>query len=1033
MELKNGRITNSICMTICAVLGLVLLSTCLLTGKMTAAASGSFETDENAGKISVDPTGSSEGYSAVMYDNSNGLPTSEANAIVETKEGFIWIGSYGGLIRYDGNDFERMDSSTGIASVVSLYVDFSNRLWIGTNDSGAFVMKDDEMQSYNKADGLPSLSVRSIVEDLDGNIYLATTQGIAIVDKQGSLEQIDDEHIKDAFVRELRVGEDGIIYGVTKNGALFTIDHMKLSGYYDSEDLKVSDVRTVMPDPKQSGYVYLGTMNSDIYYVRISEDYCELEKTLDTDSLNSINCIELVDDYLWVCADTGIGFIDGEKITVLNNVPMNTSVEKIMVDYLGDIWFVSSQLGVMKIVSNQFADIYEQYHLEDEVVYTTCIFDGKLFVGTKNNGLLVLGNEKQVDSIPIESDKDNYDNLIEMLSECRIRSIYRDSRERLWFSTFSEQGLVRYDHGKVTHFLPEDGLPSDRVRIVYEREDGSYMVCCTGGVAIIEDDIITEVYTDKEGIENTEVLTASQMDNGDMVVGTDGGGIYIISGDITTHIGTDEGLSSDIVMRLKKDISRDIMWIVTSNAIGYLDSEYNVHMIKNFPYSNNFDLYENSNDNMWVISSNGIYVAEVEQLIENQEVTLLYYGMDNGLPCIATSNSYSELTDDGDLYIAGITGIAKVNIESSFENVENFKMAVPYVGTENGRIYPNEDGDFIIPSDTDRLTIYSYVYNYSLMNPKVSYHLDGLENDDTTVLRSELVPVTYTNLRGKNYRFIMKIRDPQGESSKELTVNIIKQKALYEMLWVKILIAFALIGLIALMVWAYIRYRTKRFEKKEKEQKQLIHEIVEAFAKVIDMKDAYTNGHSSRVAEYTAMLAKELGYDDDTVEKYYNIAMLHDIGKVAVPPEVLNKPGKLTDEEFSVIKSHTTLGFETLKGISIMPELATGAGAHHERPDGKGYPNGLKGDEIPRAAQIIAVADTFDAMYSNRPYRKRMNFEKVVSIITEVRGTQLTADVVDAFLRLVEKGKFRAPDDNGGGSMEDINNIRKGFESEGSI
>ncbi len=108
-----------------------------------------------------------------------------------------------------------------------------------------------------------------------------------------------------------------------------------------------------------------------------------------------------------------------------------------------------------------------------------------------------------------------------------------------------------------------------------------------------------------------------------------------------------------------------------------------------------------------------------------------------------------------------------------------------------------------------------------------------------------------------------------------------------------------------------------------------------------------------------------------------------------------------------------------------MPELAIGAGAHHERPDGKGYPRGLEGEEIPRVAQIIAVADTFDAMYSDRPYRKRMNFNKAVSIIREVRGTQLTEDVVDAFLRLVDKGEFRNPNDTGGGTTEDIDNIRK--------
>ncbi len=131
-------------------------------------------------------------------------------------------------------------------------------------------------------------------------------------------------------------------------------------------------------------------------------------------------------------------------------------------------------------------------------------------------------------------------------------------------------------------------------------------------------------------------------------------------------------------------------------------------------------------------------------------------------------------------------------------------------------------------------------------------------------------------------------------------------------------------------------------------------------------------------------------------QRYYRIALLHDIGKVGVPPEVLNKPGKLTDEEFVTIKSHASKGYEALKEIRIMPELAVGAQAHHERPDGKGYPNHLKGEEIPRVAQIIAVADCFDAMYSNRPYRNRMNFDKAVSIIREVSGTQLTSDVVDA-------------------------------------
>ena len=113
-------------------------------------------------------------------------------------------------------------------------------------------------------------------------------------------------------------------------------------------------------------------------------------------------------------------------------------------------------------------------------------------------------------------------------------------------------------------------------------------------------------------------------------------------------------------------------------------------------------------------------------------------------------------------------------------------------------------------------------------------------------------------------------------------------------------------------------------------------------------------------------------------------------------------------EEYDVIKEHTTKGHEVLKDISAVPELAVGALSHHERHDGKGYPNGLSGNDIPEVARIIAVADSFDAMYSDRQYRKQMDFEKVLSIIREVSGTQLNPEVVDAFFRLVDKGEIRA-------------------------
>ncbi|MCR5604443.1 MAG: HD domain-containing protein [Lachnospiraceae bacterium] len=990
-------------------------------------------------KLSVDLTDRKDGYSSVLYDNTNGLPTAEANAIAMTSDGFIWIGSYSGLIRYDGNTFERIDSTTGIASVVSLYVDSKDRLWIGTNDSGVAVMEKGSLRMYTKADGLMSSSIRSISEDADGNIYIATTHGMARIDNDLNLSLVDEPQINDEYIRSLKRGEDDVIYGVTADGDIFTMKDGRITGFYNGSKLGITDVHSLLPDPLVSGYVYIGTKVSGIFHVKLGDGFIDSEK-IDVAPLEYINFMEQVENQVWVCADNGIGIIEGDRFIHLDHLPITSSAECLMIDYQGNVWITSSKQGVMKIVPNRFLDVFNKFDLSETVVNTTCFYNDCLFIGTKSEGLMIIdsnGNGALLDKYPVVSDipmgenGKNASDLIKLLEGCRIRSIIKDNSDRLWISTYSDNALLQYDKRRVLRFSEKDGLPSDRIRTVCEMSDGRILVACSGGLAVIKDDKVVDVYDETTGLTNTEILTVAEGEDGDILAGTDGDGIYAINGSKLVRYGIEEGLSSEVVMRIKKDRVRDIYWIVTSNSIAYMDKNHKITTIKEFPYSNNFDLYENSKGEVWILSSNGIYVVPVDEIIANGKINPVFFGRDNGLPCIATANSYSALTEEGDLYIAGTTGVAKVNIEVDFDNVNNVKMAVPYVLVDGKRVYPKRDGTIVLPPNMNKLTICGYVFTYALMNPQVTYYLEGVDKEQTTVYRTDLKPADYNNLKGGNYRFIMKLKDSMtGGESRTLVVPLYKEPAFYETPWFIVVCAGLLAFLIYKFVQRYVNKRTDALMKKDEENKTFVREMIEAFAKTIDMKDKYTRGHSSRVAEYTAMLAREMSYDDDTVEKFYNIALLHDIGKIGVPPEVLNKPGKLTDKEFSIIKSHSALGYEVLKDISIMPELAVGAGEHHERPDGKGYPKGLKEDDISEVARIIAVADTFDAMYSDRPYRKRMNFDKAVSIIREVSGTQLSANVVDAFLRLVEEGHFRHPDDVGGGTTEDIDNIHKKYEKE---
>ena len=199
------------------------------------------------------------------------------------------------------------------------------------------------------------------------------------------------------------------------------------------------------------------------------------------------------------------------------------------------------------------------------------------------------------------------------------------------------------------------------------------------------------------------------------------------------------------------------------------------------------------------------------------------------------------------------------------------------------------------------------------------------------------------------------------------------------------------------------RNLSEEVELKTQENENLSLRIVQTLAEAIDAKDAYTNGHSSRVADYAREIARRFGYSRKQQDGIYMMGLLHDVGKIGVPDSVINKPSRLTDEEFAIIKTHPVLGERILRNIKERPELAVGAHWHHERYDGRGYPDGLFGDAIPEEARIIAVADAYDAMTSTRSYRGILPQERVRDEIENGRGTQFDPVFADTMLQIISE------------------------------
>ena len=237
------------------------------------------------------------------------------------------------------------------------------------------------------------------------------------------------------------------------------------------------------------------------------------------------------------------------------------------------------------------------------------------------------------------------------------------------------------------------------------------------------------------------------------------------------------------------------------------------------------------------------------------------------------------------------------------------------------------------------------------------------------------------------------------DSSLELEYTFHRTLTTEPLFWISVGVMAA--WLVALLIFVITSAKIRKYRQRHEHDNKIIRESIETFTGFIDAKDPYTNGHSNRVAQYTRLIAEKMGYEGEELDRIYYVALLHDCGKIGVPDNILCKPGKLTDEEFQTIKSHTVRGGEILNHFKSLDGVSEGALYHHERYDGKGYPKGLAGEDIPLIARIICVADSFDAMNSNRVYRKKLTREYIINEIESNKGRQFDPAIADVMLKLL--------------------------------
>ena len=295
-------------------------------------------------------------------------------------------------------------------------------------------------------------------------------------------------------------------------------------------------------------------------------------------------------------------------------------------------------------------------------------------------------------------------------------------------------------------------------------------------------------------------------------------------------------------------------------------------------------------------------------------------------------------------------------------------------------------------------------------------HHDQLEKGKIYPVNKEQEELLHQIYNEKKENFEMKIN---GENctvfanqvmDEWYVIMVVSNTKLFHELRSQMMVGITITGVVFLIIVVFCSISARNintYQRKEQESKEKLNQmntnIIRALAYTIDAKDRYTSGHSQRVADYSLAIAKRMGKSEEEQKIIYNAALLHDVGKIRVPEEVINKPGKLTDEEFDQIRIHPVSGYHILKDIHDDARVAYGAKYHHERYDGKGYPNGLEGENIPEIARIIGVADAYDAMASNRSYRSALPQGVVRSEIEKGKGKQFDASIADIMLQMIDE------------------------------
>ncbi|SDM48471.1 hybrid sensor histidine kinase/response regulator [Lachnospira pectinoschiza] len=754
-------------------------------------------------------------YTGVIYGLENGLNTSQINDIVQTSDGYIYVGTYAGLYRYDGVEFEFMDIDTKISNVKKLMVDRLDRLWIATNDSGVICYNYETGDKYyfSTEEGLCSDSIRDICDDGNGNIFISTASYISKISLMAYKSNLAN-YVVDQFeitnydaLSEISYTDSICAYGeeqicgVNKDGQVFALDHGNIVTIYSPTGKDYS--YTSIEYSTDEDCFYIGTSSNLIEKAKLENGNFICYESIDIGDISNINYINYSSNFegCFISAENGLAYLStSNELENLTRSDFNASIRNMLVDVQGNVWFTSSMHGVLKLSLNPFVNAISTKNTDVGSV-NSVIADGEYLYLATDSGILTVDSKGEI----VENE------AFKIFEGIRVRNIFKDSNKNLWISNNGSDGLVliKADGSVRTYNSSNSEILGEHFRFCMELTDGRILAASDLGVNFIENYEVTTTLGKKDGIEVTKILSALEETIGDEVtgepesriyIGTDGAGVYEIRNDhIVNHFSKEEGLESQIVLKIV-NCSEGRLY-VASNDIYYHSDAGEITRLDNFPYTNNYDVYIDSNHMAYVSASTGMYVLEEKDLLANEEsygFTLLDYkrGLDTSL--VANSFNYHK---NSKLYICCSDGVRILDLDSYGDMDTHFSITISEF-TQGNEAIKLTNGLYNIPAGRGQISITPCILNYTVSDPLVYIELEGIDEEGVYYRQSGLETLNYDRLPyGLHKLRIRVLSDSLSTSYKESVFLLYKNAKMYEHLYFRIYLAAVVILLVAILVW----------------------------------------------------------------------------------------------------------------------------------------------------------------------------------------------------------------------------------------